>query len=334
MKDWLILSDTPQGPPRLAPHDTLTKGLFALEFHLPLTEPTVLLDTRSKSGAERTFSVLFDPSAGIAILDRQGGEQRRYVLSGPLPKAKGLARLALHLDAEGGGVWLLRLDLPGTASRLEAAGAGSLPLDLNVFDQLCAQAGGSHWHSAVLWFGLSRAAALPPRRSWIGRNCPVMTNRGRLPAENLRAGDHVKLLDQGLRRLESIGRIEVPSRGSYAPVLLRTPFFGASRDLLVSADQMVMVGGPSVEYVCGCEEVLIRSGVMVNGRSALLENRRASTLGITLDFGLPVLLPTDGVALLIPSFAARAAPPRRVLADYEAHPLLPIIGAGSVRVSA
>ena len=231
------------------------------------------------------------------------------------------------------GVWLIRLDLPGVANVLDASGTGGLPMDLNVFDRLCSLATGSVWDAAVLWFGLSKGRSMPPRRSWIGRNTPVQTARGLVTAEALRAGDHVLLLDHGFRPLEQIGRIEVPSRGSYAPVLLRTPFFGATRDLLISADQMVLVGGASVEYVCGVEEVLIRSGVMVNGRTAMLENRRASTVGITLDFAMPVLLAVDGVALLIPTATGSRKLPRRVLADYEAHPLLPIIGAGSVRVA-
>ena len=324
MADWLILSDTPLGIMRGTAEAFLAKGLFTVEFHLPLSEPTVLIDYRSQGArgksaqsapqgtGEITFSVLYDPAAGISVLHRQGGEQRRYVLPGPLPQAAGVARLSLHLDAEATGVWLIRLELPGVANVLDASGPGSLPLDLNAMDRLCALATGSTRDPSVLWFGISKGTALPPRRSWIGR----------------------KVLDHGLKRLENVGRIEVPSRGTFASVLLRTPFFGASRDLLISSDQLVLVGGISVEYVCGCDEVLIRSGMMVNGRSALLENRRSWTLGLTLDCGSRVLLPVDGVALLIPTAGWGRALPRRVLADYEAHPLLPIIGAGSVRVNA
>lgn len=324
----------PMGPPRRGPEGLLARGLFTVEFQVPLAGATVLLDCRLQDAAEGTFSVLADPKAGIVVLGRQGPRQVRYVLPGPLPRCTGAARLTLHLDAGGGGAWLMRLELPGVDKAMAASGGGSLALDLNLMDRLCARAEGSHWHGSVLWFGLSRAGAMPPRRPWIGRRTPVMTNRGTLHAEELRAGDYIKVLDHGLRRLERIERAEVPGRGSYAPVLLRTPYFGLTRDILISADQMVLVGGPSVEYVCGCEEVLIRSGAMVNGRTALMENRRASTLGIGLDFGAPVLLQTEGMALLIPSAGAPRPLPRRALADYEAHPLLPIIGAGSVRVPA
>ena len=334
MSDWLILSDTPLGRPRNEAEAELGLGLFAVEFHLPLAEPTVLLDYRSSAGAEMTFSVLYDPKAGISVLQRQGGQPRRFVLPGPLPYASGVARLTLHFDASDRGVWLIRLELPGVAAVLDAAGEGCLPFDLNAFDRLCAQVGGAQWHGSVLWFGISKGRTMPPRRSWIGRNTPVTTVRGPVFAEALRAGDLVQVLDHGFAALEFVGRIEVPSRGSYAPVLLRTPFFGATRDLLISADQMVLVGGVSVEYVCGVEEVLIQSAVMVNGRTAMLENRRASTIGMTLDFGKPVILPTDGVGLLIPSAGSGRPAPRRVLEDFEAHPLLPIIGAGSVRVRA
>jgi hypothetical protein len=334
VNDWLILSDTPLGRLRAGPAAMLAKGLFAFEFHLPLTEPTVLLDYRTLSGAEATLSVLFDPTTGISILHRQGGEQCRYVLPGPLPNASGVARLSLHFDSQDTGVWLIRLELPNVMNVLDASGPGSLPFDLNAFDRLCSHSIGSKWHGAVLWFGLSKGTSMPPRRSWIGRNTPVMTARGLVFAEALRAGDSVQVLDHGYKTLGSIARIEVPSRGTFAPVLLRTPFFGATRDLMISADQMVLVGGSSVEYVCGVEEVLIRSGVMVNGRTAMLENRRSSTIGVTLDFDMPVLLPVDGIALMIPTAGWGRALPRRVLADHEAHPLLPITGAGSVRINA
>lgn len=334
MADWLILSDTPLGRGRKGAEASLEQGLFALEFQLPLTEPTVLLDYRATGEAARTFSVLYDPRIGIVILHRQDNQQRRHALHGPLPHAAGTARLSLHFDAAEAGVWLIRLELPGTLAVLDSAGAGALPMDLNAFDRLCSMAAGAVWHRSVLWFGLSTAKALPPRRAWIGRNSPVLTRRGAVYAESLRAGDEVRVLEHGFVPLQGIGRIDVPSRGSYAPVLLRTPFFGATTDLIVSSDQLILVGGVSVEYMFNAEEVLLRAAVLVNGRAAMLENRRASTVGITMDFGRPVILPVDGVGMLIPAPGQMRGLPRRVLADYEAHPLLPLIGPGSLRVSA
>ncbi len=335
MADWLILSDTPLGRGRKGAEARLEQGLFALEFQLPLSEPTVLLDYRTTGERARTISVLYDPCIGIVILHRQDNQQLRHALPGPLPDLTGTARLSLHFDAAGVGVWLIRLELPGVVRVLDAAGTGVLAMDLNAFDQLCSRGAGSAWHRSVLWFGLSVAKALPPRQAWIGRNTPVLTRRGAVYAESLRAGDEVRVLDHGFVALQAIGRSEVPSRGSCAPVLLRTPFFGLTGDLIVSSDQLIMVGGVSVEYMFGAQEVLVRAAVLVNGRAALLENRRSSTVGLTLDFGRPVILEVDGVGMLIPTRGGRSHDaPRRILADFEAHPLVPLIGPGGLRISA
>ena len=335
MTNWLILSDTALGKGRPEAEALLDKGLFAIEFQLPLSGPAVLVDHQVKGPEPRTFSVLFDPQVGIVLLHRRGAIQLRHRLSGPLPHCSGTAQLSFHFDAADQGVWLMRLQLPGVAAVLEASGAGALPIDMNDFDRLCAQSMGARWHRAVLWFGLSNGGALPPRRAWLGRNTPISTRNGVVLAESLRVGDEVAMADgPGFVAVQDIGRIEVPSRGSYSPVLLRAPFYGRHQDLLVSAHQLIVVGGASVEYMFGCEEVLLRASYLANGQSALLENRRASTVGITLDFGRPVLIAVDGVGMLVPTPGWTRALPRRVLDEYEAHPLLPLIGPGNMRISA
>lgn len=332
MDDWLILSDTPLSPDREGAAARLGRGLFAMEYQLPLTEATVLVDYRAGDPAAFTFSVLHDPEGGLSILLRQDGAQCRMSLPGRLGASSGVARLSLHFDAAQGGVWLLRLALPGATGRLEASGAGGMALDINAFDRLAAGASGSQRHGSVLWFGLSRGLAMPPLRAWLGRNTPVATLRGTVLAEGLRPGDRVIGLDSAAHEVTAISRIEVPSRGSFAPVLLRCPFFGANIDLLVSSDQLVLVGGTAVEYMFGAEEVLLRAGALVNGRAAMFDNRRASTLGITIDCGEPVILPVNGVGLLAPGGGGPLArAPRRVLTDYEAHPLIPLIEPGGMR---
>ena len=50
--------------------------------------------------------------------------------------------------------------------------------------------------------------------------------------------------------------------------MLRQPFFAGERDLLVSADQLLLISGPSVEYLTGEEEVLVPAGALADGRVA------------------------------------------------------------------
>jgi len=43
----------------------------------------------------------------------------------------------------------------------------------------------------------------------------------------------------------------LPAAGSFAPVVLRRPFFAAERDLLVSADQMLLICGAAAFLIAG-----------------------------------------------------------------------------------
>jgi hypothetical protein len=62
---------------------------------------------------------------------------------------------------------------------------------------------------------------------------------------------------------------EVPSLGSFAPVLLRAPYFGLQRDLVVGAEQCLRTAGSAVEYLFGRSHVRIPATHLVNGVSAI-----------------------------------------------------------------
>ena len=74
------------------------------------------------------------------------------------------------------------------------------------------------------------------------------------------------------------------------------------------------------------------AGALVDGRSALAEQRRAVASGLLLELDHPALLIADGCALL----AARPgeAAPRRMLQSYEVLTLMALLGrAGHRRVA-
>lgn len=65
----------------------------------------------------------------------------------------------------------------------------------------------------------------------------------------------------------------------------------------MASDQMIALSGVEVEYLFGDEEVLVETGYLVDGRTALLDHRRAVTTSASLDFGLPTLISADSCAL-------------------------------------
>lgn len=335
MADWIALSDC-AGPVAAGAAALLTRGALVLELALPLAGAGVLLDYRASDGWPRALSVYHDPAAGIAILHRQGGSLVHHLLPGPLPQETGTARLILRWNAPARR-WALRYELLDSGQVLTAWGGNPLPLPLADLTALCRGTGVTRRHPALLWYGATAGKTPPERAPWIGLRTPVATPTGYRAAASLRPGDTVLTRDAGAATLQSVRRMILPGRGSYAPVLLRSPYFATHADLLVSADQQVALAGTEVEYLFAEDEVLARAGDLTDGRSALFDNRRAVTACVSLDVGSPDLILCDGCALASASHTAPGAKPlvpRRTLYDYEAVPLLALLGRGDGRRAA
>ena len=327
MTDWIALSDRkdwPKDAPAL-----LERGLFVLEFALPLDSATVLLHLHSDAPWPRTLSVFFDPEAGLALLHRQGRDLRRHLIPGPLPQHLGTARVTFAFDAPGR-TWSMGYEIIELGIRHSANGTQPLPMSAADLHSLCTAGPDSQRHRAVLWFGATQKDALPDRAPWIGLRTPIDTSRGVVAAGLLKPGDLIATLDRGFLPLHSLIHRTLPSRGSFVPVLLRTPFFGLSSDILVSSDQMVLISGASVEYLYGVEEALISAASLCDGHVAQKDERRAVTHSVALDLGIPALITADGCCLM--SAYDNAAPlPHRALQDYEALPLLTLLGRTALR---
>lgn len=337
MPCWIALSDHDAPPP--TPHGAgslLDRGRLVIELAVPLKGPGVLLDYRcDKGGWPRVFSLFLDGARGIGVLHRQGQALARHNLAGPLPQEPGLARLTFAWDAPARW-WELRYECSGRPEALAVRGVGPLPVPLDDLMALCRGGAGTARHPAVLWFGVTSGVAPPDRAPWLGLRTPVATPTGPRPAGALRQGDMV-MTDSGARMLRSVRRMNLPSRGFFAPVLLRAPYFRNRFDLLVSADQRLLLSGPEVEYLFAEDEVLVEARHLADGVSALFDSRRGVTTCVSLDLGEIGLIRSDGCTFASTRHDAAGAAetlPRRLLRGYEAVPLLALLGRGNGRRAA
>jgi Hint domain len=140
----------------------------------------------------------------------------------------------------------------------------------------------------------------------------------------------IATLEDGFQPLVHLTRRTFPSRGSFAPVVLRSPFFGLTSDILVSSDQLVLISGASVEYLFGVEEALISAASLCDGKVAVKDERRALTDAVAIDLGHPFAITADGCCLMS-TYGADDDLPRRALRDYEALPLLTLLGRTALR---
>lgn len=327
MSDWIALSDRiDQDPGAIA---ALERGMFVLEYRLPLLEPTLLLQMQGDPALNHSFAVFLDPASGVSLLHRQGDILRRHRLPGPIAQPRGTARLSFAFDLIGES-WTLAHEVLGEPLRQSAHGHCVLPVMVAEMRALCAGAAGSTRHAAVLWFGLTQSPSLPARAPWIGLNTPIDTRRGPVRAGLLRPGDQIATMEDGFQPLLRLTRHRFPSRGSFAPVVLRSPFFGQTSDILVSSDQMVLISGASVEYLFDVEEALISAASLCDDRVAVKDERRALTDAVSLDLGTPFAITADGCCLMS-AYGPLDELPRRALLDYEALPLLTLLGRTSLR---
>lgn len=319
---WIALSD--KGILDDSPLTALMhKGQFVVELTMPLLQPALLLDHQALDGWPRTFALLYEPNVGFIIAHRQGARLARHVLPGPLPQGLGHGRLTFDFDAPARR-WSLRFEylIGETPAVICSRGIDPLPLQIADLAALCAmpRPGGP-----VLWFGASTSGTLPGSAPWIGLRTEVETSLGRVAAGNLKRGDVVMTLDQGPRMVLSAQPMSLPARGSFAPVLLRAPYFGQHQDILVSADQLVALGGLETEYLFDAEAVLMPASALVDGRTALSDDRRAVTGSVALDLGGPALIEADGCMLAV-GHDAQNDLPMRALKPYEVLTLMSLLG--------
>lgn len=321
--DWLALSDSvPFGtvPP------LMERGLFVVEFSLPLDRATLLLSHEADAGWPRALSLLADPEAGLTLTHQQGPTTARHHLPGALRALRGVARVGFTFDAPAR-LWRMTLEIMGLPGHNRSA-HGTAPLPFVTADLQALAMAPRHPH--LLWLGATSARTLPARAPWIGLRTLVETDRGPVEAVRLRPGDRILTLDDGPMPLRRVIRRRLPSRGSFAPIVLRSPFFGLQGDILVSADQLVLISGASVEYLWGAEEVLVPASALCDGKVAEREDRRAVTDTLALDLGRPALIVADGSCLLS-ACGEEAQMPRRTLASWETPPLVSLLGRTALR---
>lgn len=319
MTHWIALSDQTDLPVDAALGD-LERGVLVVEIEMPLPGAGVLLDFRREGDGPEdvsAMSLFHDLGSGFALLHRRGGRMVRHVLPGPLAQRVGTARLSFGWDG-GTGRWTLDLDIGG--GRIGASGDGAMPMCLGDLQALCAGGAGVQRHPAVLWHGVAPGATLPRPMAWLGTATPILTARGTVAAGALKPGDRLITRDNGAVPLIGVTRLQVPGRGSLAPVRLRAPFFGRRGDMLVSPEQPIWIAGPEVEYLFGEEEVLALARHLADGEMALTDNRRAVAQGMVLDLGTSELIEADACLMATPA-PDGTAPARRLLDGFETMPL-------------
>lgn len=101
----------------------------------------------------------------------------------------------------------------------------------------------------------------------------IDTPQGRIPVQDLAAGDSVITLDNGAQQIRWIGSSRVSGLGALAPIRIGAGALGNDRDLLVSPNHRMLLTGPRAELLFGEGEVLLAAKFLTSDARVEAEPR-------------------------------------------------------------
>ena len=97
----------------------------------------------------------------------------------------------------------------------------------------------------------------------------IDTAEGEVAIEALQVGDLVRTADHDYQPIRWIGSTKVAATGSVAPILIKAGALGNTRDLKVSPQHRMLLGGWQAEMLFGDDEVLVAAKHLVNDSTIL-----------------------------------------------------------------
>lgn len=347
---WIAALSPGRGPHSLAPRSLppqMARGSLMLEFSLMRDErgPLTLIEASRRAGVLQLFSLSFGADGHLSLLQRRG--EAVHALSLDMTAecaAGGRMRLVWSWDVARG-LSLLSLEAVDHGSLRQRVGAGPLALERAEAEALVSGSGAATIGPRVEWLALGDHIQSVGPGACFAPSTPIETPTGPRPAGNLRAGDLVETVDAGPLPVLWSGRVALPALGALRPVRLCAPSFGASTDLWLAPQHRVALGGPTIDYLFGEDEVLVAARHLVDGSSAQQPDRPCVLSWQGLLLAGHHLLVADGcrieslsigrlarqtalarTTVLAPLAAAgtlplHSAPVRRTLLPYEAQAL-------------
>lgn len=252
-----------------AQRDTpLPRGSMVVETRVsPYDRPQTLLGVASQANGGIRFSLQAVPGGGVVLILNRGDRTAHVAVNLDTGGRADVLRVTYSWDVLAN-VGRLAVEQPGTwrvAIRTLSRPMALTPAEIRE----CVQEEDARVLSSDLSYIAfsNRIEPIGPMPS-LSEDTPVMTARGYRNVGGLKRGDVVQTPSGELVPVLANLRRTVPATGHFAPIKLRAPFFGLSRDIITSPTQRLLIGGSRVEYMFGSEFVLVPAGHLLHGNAA------------------------------------------------------------------
>ncbi|MCR9145933.1 MAG: Hint domain-containing protein [Rhodobacteraceae bacterium] len=248
--------------------DLMPRGTLVVETYLSGQQgPQILLGFDRTGPQPGRFTLQALPTGGIVLVDALGDDIRHATLAFVADGRLDAVRISYSWDiSEGWG--RLTLEHPATETILSLAVTAPRALPMDDLTDTLEHALDHETTDDLVFVALSDKIEPVGPMPALTAQVPVLTPSGERDAAEIRRGDIV-ITDQGeqVPVLQVVSRT-VPALGSFQPVRLRAPFFGLAQDIVVAPAQRLVMHGSEVEYMFGCEAVLVPARHLINERSA------------------------------------------------------------------
>lgn len=123
----------------------------------------------------------------------------------------------------------------------------------------------------------------------------IDTPNGPVPVQELRPGDLVLTLDNGVQPLRWIGAREIEARDNFAPIRICAGSYGAEADVLLSPQHRVLIRDVWAELLFGESEVLVKAKDLVNGKTVRREESGEAVTYVHLLFDQHNIVTSSGL---------------------------------------
>ena len=292
---WIGLRDSVEGllspeglghPRRLSDADLLAsaqhlrRGTLRAEFRVdPSPEPRNIVKFSRRDPAPVSFVIRTDPDGTLALMIRNGSEDRLVTL--PIAPCPAGSRLNLQygwdLEADLGYFWA---EIPSIGASALVPVPRSIGFGLSDLHHMMSNRAAMTLPKDILLFavadGLAPAGPLPDLD---GSGLVATAEGAHRRLDELKTGDIVIAADGEPAQVRWLGSGAHLALGHMTPFLIQPPYFGAAKELCLSGSAHVRADGAEVDYLFGKADVTVRLRHLSDGVSVEpLSQRRPQDL--------------------------------------------------------
>lgn len=249
--------------------------LIELQFNASDGQRQTVIDLNRSVAWPRRFRVLLGADGEMLVEYRQGTRISTAALRFPQPDREASLRITLAWHAPER-VGLMTLENLDTGDLCQSVFTEPHPWPLDDFAALVACGDDCTIDPSTTLLACSDAIEPVGLNAGFVAGTLIDTAAGPKPAGRLRRGDLVQTSEHGLQPIRQVVHHDVPAFGRFAPIRLRAPFFGLTRDLTLAPDHRLMIAGVDAEYLFGTDAVLVEARHLAKMAAAPLRQHTAT----------------------------------------------------------